>query len=75
MRPLEPDSGYVCVEFPRTLVTVSHVIKDKSSGVENELRLAHGKQHLRAVCPKSKLEFKFIFSSALVNSKAAYSTA
>ena len=27
--------GYACVEFPRVHVAVSHVIKDKSSGVEN----------------------------------------
>ena len=32
------DSGYVCVEFPRAVVAVSHVIKDKGSGVENALR-------------------------------------
>ena len=26
----------VCVEFPRAVVAVSHVIKDKGSGVEND---------------------------------------
>ena len=34
-----PDSGYVCVEFPRAAVAVSHVIEDKGSGVENETKI------------------------------------
>ena len=33
---LVADSGYECVEFPRAVVAVSHVIKDKGSGVEND---------------------------------------
>ena len=36
---LEPDSGYVCMEFPRAVVAVSHVIKDKGSGVENGFKV------------------------------------
>ena len=39
---------------------------------KNNLRLAQGKQNLRATCPKGKLEFKFFFNPAMQQFHNAY---
>jgi len=41
--------------------------KDSGNEIKNILRLTQGKQHLRAACPKVKLELKSFFESYNIN--------
>ena len=52
--------GYACLGFPRALVAASHVIKDKSSGVENAASGCYASlAHAWITCPLNKWTFFF----------------
>ena len=77
----EVPSGYLGqVDFPVRQVTFhSHLPNGQGprqvicqlNCKKSNLRLAQGKQNLRATCPKGKLEFKFLLSPVFVSTSKA----